>query len=114
MPNKRKKRVYIAGPMSGLPDYNRPAFFAEAARQLALGNIPLNPATLPDGLTQCEYMQICAVMVMMADELIMLPSWVNSSGAEAEFRLALKCNKTIHQLDDPAVSWYPTTEEEAA
>jgi hypothetical protein len=51
---------------------------------------------------------------MMADELIMLPGWVDSAGADVEFRLAQKCDKTIHQLDDPAVSWYPTTEEEAA
>lgn len=42
--------VYIAGPMSGIDNYNRPAFFA-AARQLGqAGHVPINPATLPTTL----------------------------------------------------------------
>ena len=31
------KRIYIAGPMTGLPDFNYPAFNAAAARMRALG-----------------------------------------------------------------------------
>lgn len=47
MSNQQRKIVYIAGPMSGLPDCNRPAFHAEANHQRERGHIPLNPATLP-------------------------------------------------------------------
>ena len=43
-----QKRIYIAGPMSGLPDCNRPAFHAEANHQRERGHIPLNPATSPE------------------------------------------------------------------
>ncbi len=43
-----RKLIYIAGPMSGLPDCNRPAFHAEANHQRERGHIPLNPATLPE------------------------------------------------------------------
>ena len=107
------KKIYIAGPMSGLPNFNRDAFNSAAHGVLADGDIPLNPAVYPDGLTQCEYMQLCCPMVMMADEVIMLPAWINSQGATAEFNLAMKCGKVIRQAED-GFAWYPTTEGEAA
>ena len=66
-------KIYIAGPISGLPNFNRDAFNAEAHRLLGLGHVALNPAILPDGLEQHEYMAICIEMVKMADQLVMLP-----------------------------------------
>lgn len=106
-------KVYIAGPMSGIADCNRTAFHAEALHQQSKGRIVLNPAILPDGLTQLEYMQICCPMVMMADEVIMLPAWINSQGATAEFNLAMKCGKVIRQSEDGFV-WYPESTGGAA
>lgn len=47
-------KIYIAGPMSGLPNFNRDAFNLEAERLHTLGHIALNPAILPDGLEQHE------------------------------------------------------------
>lgn len=110
---QHRKRIYIAGPMPGLPDCNRPAFHAEANYQRERGHIPLNPATLPDGLTQAEYMACCLPMVMLADELVMLPGWRESQGAIAEFHLAMKCGKVIRQAED-GFAWYPTCPEVAA
>ncbi len=107
-----RKLIYIAGPMSGLPDCNRPAFHAEANHQRERGHIPLNPAILPDGLTQPQYMAICIEMVKMADELLMLPGWRDSQGATAEFHLAIKCGKVIRQAED-GFAWYPTSQEAA-
>ncbi|MEW7867517.1 DUF4406 domain-containing protein [Aeromonas diversa] len=109
----RQKRIYIAGPMSGLPDDNRAAFNALANEIAERGDIPLNPAILPAGLTQAEYMQLCMPMLMLADEVLMLPNWVNSQGATAEFHTAMKCSKVIRQADD-GFAWYPTKEEEVA
>lgn len=40
------KRIYISGPMSGMPEHNFPAFNAEAARLRALGYDVVNPAEL--------------------------------------------------------------------
>lgn len=94
MSNQQRKIVYIAGPMSGLPEYNRPAFNTEA-------------------LHQQQYMQLCCPMVMMADEVIMLPAWINSQGATAEFNLAMKCGKVIRQAEDGFV-WYPENTGDAA
>lgn len=41
------QRIYLSGPMTGLPDYNYPAFNAEAARLRALGYTVENPAENP-------------------------------------------------------------------
>lgn len=88
-------KIFISGPMSGLPNFNRDAFNAEAHRLLGLGHVALNPAILPDGLEQHEYMAICIEMVKMADQLVMLPGWERSAGAKAEHALAIKLGKTI-------------------
>ena len=58
-------------------------------------------------------MQLCCAMVIMADEVIMLPNWINSQGATAEFNLALKCGKVIRQAEDGFV-WYPENTGDAA
>ncbi len=88
-------KIYIAGPMSGLPNFNRDAFNAEAHRLLGLGHVALNPAILPDGLEQLQYMAICIEMVKMADQLVMLSGWERSAGARAEHALAIKLGKAI-------------------
>ena len=50
-------KIYIAGKIAGDRKYR--AKFREAARALeGMGHVVLNPATLPDGLTDADYMQI--------------------------------------------------------
>ncbi|MGY3959487.1 DUF4406 domain-containing protein [Aeromonas popoffii] len=39
-------KIYIAGPMTGLPNFNRDAFNAEAQRLLGLGHVALNSAIM--------------------------------------------------------------------
>ena len=85
----------IAGARAGRPNFNRDGFNAEAHRLLGLGHVALNPAILPDGLEQHEYMALCIEMVKMADQLVMLPGWERSAGARAEHALAIKLGKTI-------------------
>lgn len=90
--------IYVAGPMSGIKDFNRPLFNMVAAELSDQGHSVLNPAILPDGLSQGQYMQICLPMVAVADELVMLPGWEQSEGAYIEFCLAKKSSKTIREL----------------
>ena len=92
-------KIYIAGPISGLPNFNRDAFNAEAHRLLGLGHVALNPAILPDGLEQAEYMDICLAMLRCADGIFMLDGWQQSAGAKAEYALAEKLGLDIqHQM----------------
>ena len=94
----KKINVFISGPMSGIKDHNRPLFNMVAAELADQGHSVLNPAILPDGLSQGQYMQICLPMVAVADELVMLPGWEGSDGAYIEFLLAKKSGKTIRAL----------------
>lgn len=89
------KKVYIAGPMSGLPDDNRALFNCVANQFKTGGFVVLNPATLPAGLEQHEYMDICLAMIRSCDSVFMLPGWEDSLGAQAEYHLAKKLGKYV-------------------
>ena len=84
-------KVYIAGPMSGLPERNYPAF-NRATEQLArIGFEPLNPATVDNGGQQRDwqwYMRRSLAMMLTADRVALLPGWENSRGARIEAQLA--------------------------
>lgn len=87
--------IYIAGPMTGLPDYNYPAFNQAAADLRAAGYTVLNP-TLdrkspnedPPGMTWVDYLRAAIVMVAKADGIALLPGWENSKGARLELHIA--------------------------
>lgn len=83
-------KVYIAGPMTGLPEFNRPAFFAAMEDLAAGGDTPLSSAVLPDGLSEADYMAIGIAMLQRADCIYMLQGWDSSEGARAELAYAQK------------------------
>ncbi|WP_031524449.1 DUF4406 domain-containing protein [Siccibacter colletis] len=94
-------KIYIAGPMSGIQDFNRFEFNLAAARHHRNGHVALNPAILPDGLSQAEYMDICLAMLRCADVIYLLSGWEESPGARAEKALAEKLElKVICQGED--------------
>lgn len=87
--------IYIAGPMAGLKNENRPVF-AEAAETLrSMGYVVLNPAVLPTGMPRERYMPICLAMLEQADIICMLPGWETSGGAQIEYRYAKYQDKAI-------------------
>ena len=96
-------KIYIAGPMTGYDDFNRPMFNAVAQQMSSGGHVALNPATLPDGLSQREYMDICLAMLRCADAIYMLEGWEHSAVARAENALAEKLEmEIIFQEEDRA------------
>lgn len=82
------KTIYLAGPMTGIPEFNKPAFNAKAEELQQEGYIVLNPAALPNGLKWEEYMYICIPMLSVAEEIYMLKGWENSKGALIEHKEA--------------------------
>lgn len=88
-------KIYIAGPMSGLIEFNRPAFMFTAEKLTGRGHTALNPAILPDGLLQAEYMDICLAMLRCAHAIYLLDGWEKSAGARAEKALAEKLSLEI-------------------
>lgn len=95
------KIIYIAGPISGRLETFK-ATFGDAADELAsIGCQVLNPATLPDGMSEAAYMDICLAMVRQCDGVLMLPDWEDSTGASCERALAIKCGKPVfYSVDD--------------
>lgn len=77
------KVVYISGPITGVKNYWEA--FEQAAEDLeGLGYIALNPARLPQGMTNEQYMRICFAMIDSADAVLFLEDWRNSAGANLE------------------------------
>ena len=89
------KKIYIAGPMTGHSDYNKPAFIEASLFLMDMRYVVLNPATLPEGLEQSEYMDICLAMVRAADAIYLLEGYENSKGALAELAYAEKLGMEI-------------------
>lgn len=84
------KRIYIMGPMTGLPELNFPAFKAEAARLRALGYDVVNPAEInPEpGASWQACMKADIRELVTCDTLAMLPNWHGSRGAKLEHHIA--------------------------
>ena len=88
-------RVYIAGPMTGYENFNREAFHKAEEELKREGHTVLNPAVLPDGLTQPHYMDICMAMIRCVDAIYMLKGWQRSAGAKAELALAERLGHAV-------------------
>lgn len=97
---KKPLKVFLSGPItSRLETYK--AEFDDAARIVSeAGHLPLNPATLPIGMEQRDYMRICLAMLDSADLLLQLPGWGESTGAIAEHNVAMKTGIESLTLED--------------
>ena len=90
-------RIYISGPMSGLPEYNRPAFYRAAAELRFQGHEVVNPAemTMPDCTPWPLLMRACLRDLVDCDAIHMLPGWYRSRGAQLEHAIAIALGMTI-------------------
>lgn len=82
--------IYIAGPMSGLPEYNFPAFKAAAEALRAAGWTVISPAELFEDTNRpwTFYMRHAIKHMLDAESIYMLSGWSNSRGAKVEWGLA--------------------------
>jgi hypothetical protein len=76
--------------MTGLPEFNYPAFNAEAARLRALGLRVENPAEnpLPAEAPWHQCMRAAIRQMLTCDTVALLPGWNTSRGANVEVELA--------------------------
>ncbi|MDT0137253.1 DUF4406 domain-containing protein [Acidovorax sp. PRC11] len=83
-------RIYVAGPMTGIPELNFPAFHAAAAALRAEGHHVENPAEInADPEAQwLDCMRMDIARLVTCDAVYMLPGWQNSRGALVEHTLA--------------------------
>lgn len=84
------KRVYLAGPMSGLPELNFPAFHRAAANLRAQGFDVVNPAEInsdPDAKWE-DCMRADIAQLVTCEGIALLPGWERSRGAKLEAHIA--------------------------
>lgn len=81
-------KIYIAGPMTGLPDLNYPEFNRVAAILRGSGHEVFNPAENPECDSWAGYMRISLKQVCDADAIALLDGYMNSKGARLEALVA--------------------------
>ena len=85
-------KVYLAGKIAG--DRRYKAKFRAAAVELERrGYTVLNPAILPEGLTDADYMSITMAMLYAADAVVFLPDYRESRGAMVEYDMCQRIGK---------------------
>lgn len=88
--------LYLTGPMSGISQYNRPAFNDAAARLRDLGYTVLNPAenggAMPDDAPWEDWMRLALTQMLKCDALVLLNGWQRSRGAQLEHEVATRLN----------------------
>lgn len=109
-------KYYLAGPMTGKPLYNFPAFKEAAQRWRDLGHFVVSPHQLTDDIWMAEHGRFFdpAVdkcewgdpivkkmiaedlrQVMECDAVLVLDGWEESKGATLEVRLAKQCGMPV-------------------
>lgn len=96
--------LYIAGPMTGYPDLNYPAFLAAEAQLQAAGFETRNPVDAEQDNETGEqkswswYMRHALRMVTEADGVALLPGWDKSRGAILERHVAYQLELSVREL----------------
>ncbi len=99
-------KVYISGPMSGLPDENFPAFNAAARALRSVGYEVVNPAEFKVDVKGLEgkarwnkFLKADIKALMDCDGIVMLPGWRDSEGALLEHSNAKALDFTILEFE---------------
>ena len=96
----RPRRIYIAGPMTGVPKFNRPAFVKAAERLRALGWEVTSPVEIADAFgSQNTIVTTPGLLDTVIDEelaqlakcdaIYLLKGWESSKGTRLELEVAL-------------------------
>lgn len=106
--------IYLAGPMTNRPDWNRAAFMRADARLSAAGHTVLNPAKnmpyhRPESISREQYLQIDYKMIDCCDLVLFLPGWHESPGANAEYDYCQQTRTATAEYAD----WERSKEERA-
>jgi hypothetical protein len=115
-------KIYLAGPMRGIPEFNFPAFHANAAKLRAQGHFVFSPAerdiektgvdiskgnaTGDNAIAEAQYgfslrealKDDLEFICLHAEAIALMPGWENSKGANAERATAIALGLEIMVL----------------
>lgn len=97
-------KIYLSGPMSGLPDFGYPIFNNHATRLRNDGHEVINPADNFDGRTdhpagRPAYMRLDIQHVLDSEAVAVLPGWESSAGARLEVSVARELGLAILDVE---------------
>jgi hypothetical protein len=100
--------IYLAGPMTGLPDFNYPAFIATAQRMRRAGFYVVTPAEngLPASAPWAAHMRRDLHAMMDCQGVAVLPGWEASRGAQLEVTVAKALGMPVRTVGE----WLGVTE----
>jgi hypothetical protein len=119
----RDIKWYLAGPMTGIPQFNYPAFYSAADRLRKIGLNVYSPAEMDDPTTVAAALAspdgsaddydsegkgtwgefLARDVLLIADELggiILLPGWEKSKGARLEAFVAINLDYPAYEYKD--------------
>jgi hypothetical protein len=83
------QRVYLSGPISNMPELNRPAFARAASSLKASGYAVVNPFEVcPCPASWEEAMRADIAAMLTCDAIALLPGWECSRGSKLEKQIA--------------------------
>lgn len=95
-------KLYVAGPMTGIPENNYPEFLRVGALLADKGYTVLNPANIDDHFagaigerTWQWYMRRALQMCVHSDGVATLPGWAHSRGASLEVHVARRLELAV-------------------
>ena len=104
MKNYKYKYIYVAGPMSGLPKKNFPAFMRATRLLRKKGYKVVNPAELENVKPLCRTWEEClrrdlVHVLKKCYGLATLPGWTKSRGANLEVYVAKQLDMVVKSID---------------
>lgn len=93
--------IYIAGPMTGLPESNYPAF-RSAADALAKAGYEVEDPSLNDNPTPSDYhgwLRAGLAQLIRCDTVALLPGWESSGGARLEVHVAATLGMRVAPIE---------------
>lgn len=92
------KRVYLSGPMSGIPESNFPAFHEWAARLRAEGFEVVSPAEIEEAGSWEMCLRKDMRELPTCDAIALMPGWERSKGAHLELHVAHRLGMEVIHL----------------
>jgi hypothetical protein len=108
-PHELPQRVYLSGPMTGLPDDNFPAFHAMTERLRKGFCQVFNPAESfagKHGLPRKVYMRHDIGALLDCRSIVLLPGWHRSRGVMMELHVAYDLDYPIFSFDTESGVFY--------